>query len=129
MVRHINISASVIYIHIGSPGQRMYLQEMHKEPGESNSFQLHYLKEGEKSLPSYSYKDKMNGCHPVQSIQEAEKQKIMWGLFKLSRKFFLCTIANVIKKPKESKKAAKKSKQEAVKDTLQESLNRSSLYL
>ena len=100
----------------------MYLQEMHKEPGEFNSFQLHYPKEGQESLPSYSsYKDTMNGSHPVQSIQEEEKQKIMWGLFKLSRKFFLCTIANVIKKPKESKKAAKKSKQEAVKDTLQES--------
>ena len=99
----------------------MYLQEMHKEPGEFNSFQLHYLKEGEESLPRYSYKDTMDGYNPVQSIQEAEKQKIMWGLFKLSRKFFLCTIANVIKKPKESKKAAKKSKQEAVKNTLQES--------
>ena len=64
----------------------------------------------------------MDGYHPVQSIQEAEKQKIMWGLFNLSRKFFACTIANVTKKPKESKRAAKKSKQEAVKDILQESV-------
>ena len=40
-----------------------------------------------------------------------------WGLFNLSRKFL---IANVIKKPNESKKAAKKSKSEVVKDFIKD---------